>query len=86
MDIKDNHIEWYGGSDTATVTFTQLKYINRIKKLAEKHATCVEILAENPDGSICAHIPLSAIHLTIYEAKSSSFKKNNDDGDDELDV
>ena len=85
MDVKDNHIEWYGGSDTATVTFTQLKYINRIKKLAEKHATCVEILAENPDGSICARIPLSAIHLTIYEAKSSSFKKKDEDGDDEID-
>lgn len=54
-DIKENAIEWYTGSKTATVTFTQKKFINRIRRLqnAGEH---VEIVAENADGSITAHI------------------------------
>ena len=31
--MKDNAIEWLTGDDRVTVTFDQLKYINKIKKL-----------------------------------------------------
>ena len=33
--------------------------------MAEKDGSPVEILARNPDGSVLAKIPLSAIHLYI---------------------
>ena len=73
-EFQENVIEWLTGQDTATVTFSQKKYINRIERMAEKHGSCVEILAKNEDGSITARIPLSAVHLTIYDSKKGSFK------------
>lgn len=80
-DLKENLIEWYTGSDTVTVTFTQKKFVNRIKRMAETHGKQVEIVAENSDGSITAHIPLRAVHLTIYAPKTGGFEgvEENDD-------
>lgn len=72
-EFQENVIEWLTGQDTATVTFSQKKYINRIVRMAEKHGSCVEILAKNEDGSITARIPLSAIHLTIYPTNTHGF-------------
>lgn len=79
MDTTENSIEWYTGQKTATVSLTQRKHINRIHRMAEKHAELVEIVAENPDGSIVAHIPLSAIHMTIYGMKTGGFEGVDDD-------
>ena len=84
-DLKENNIEWYTGSKTATVSFTQKKYINRIKRLAEKYPLSVEIVAENPDGSITAHIPTRAIHVQIYGQKTGTFEgvgEESEDGED----
>lgn len=61
--MTENVIEWYTGNDTATVTFAQGKYKTKIRKLAEQHPDEVEIVAENKDGSICAHVPLSYLRL-----------------------
>ena len=33
-DLKENNIEWYTGSDRCLVSFTQKKFINRIKRIA----------------------------------------------------
>ncbi len=60
--MKENNIEWYTGQDTVTASFTQAKYVNKIRKFAEKDAR-VEILAENSDGSILVHLPLEYIRL-----------------------
>ena len=81
--LQENLIEWMTGSKTATVTFSQKKYVNRIKRLAEKHPESVIIEAENEDGSITAHIPIKAVHLTIYESKNGGFCGGSDDGDDD---
>ena len=75
MDSHENIIEWLTGDQAARVTFTQQKYINRIERMAEKHGGAVKILHKNNDGSIYAEIPLSAIHLTIYAANNTSFRK-----------
>ena len=72
-EFQENVIEWLTGQNMATVTFSQKKYINRIERMAEKHGSCVEILAKNEDGSITARIPLSAIHLTIYKPNTRGF-------------
>lgn len=61
--MTENVIEWYTGNDTATVTFAQGKYKTKIRKLAEQYPNEVEIVAENKDGSLCAHVPLSYIRI-----------------------
>lgn len=59
---RENAIEWLNGQDRVTVSFSQGKFINKIKRLAEKNPE-VEIVAENKDGSICAHLPLKYIKI-----------------------
>ena len=68
-ELRENSIEWLNGQDTVTVSFSQKKYINKVKKLAEKHPESVVILAENDDGSIFAHLPLKAVKLSIITRK-----------------
>lgn len=63
--VKENVIEWIENDKTATCTFSQKKFVNRIEKMAAKGGSPVEILAKNPDGSILAKIPVSAIHLYV---------------------
>ena len=70
MDFKDNHIEWITGDDRMTVTLTQKRFINRVLKLAKKHKDAVEIVANNADGSVCAHLPIRALHLFILTSKT----------------
>ena len=69
---QENVIEFLRGSKTATVTFTQGRFISKIKKLAERFPDKVEIIAENKDGSIVAHIPTKAIHINILEGRELS--------------
>ena len=78
-DIKENVIEWITGDKTVTATFTQKKFINRIRRMSQTNASRVEILAENQDGSILARFPLSAIHITIYAPKRGSFEGAQDE-------
>lgn len=63
--VKENVIEWLEGSETATCTFSQKRFVNRMLKLSEKDGSPVKILAKNPDGSIMAKIPLSMVHLYV---------------------
>lgn len=71
---KENVIEWILNSKTATVTFTQGKYITKIKKLAEKYPDRVQITNEK-NGVIVAHIPTSAVKISIVERKLSDEQK-----------
>ncbi len=65
----ENVIEWIRNSKVATISFSQKRFITKIKKLAEKHPEQIQIVYENKDGSIVAHIPVSAIHLSIVKRK-----------------
>ena len=69
-EFKENVIEWYTGEKWMSVTLTQKKHINRVRKLVEKHADMGCELVENRDGSIWAKIPLRALHLTIFGANN----------------
>ena len=64
----ENAIEFMKYSERATVTFSQSRYITRIKELAEKHPKECEIVAINKSTgegeSICAHIPTKWIKIT----------------------
>ena len=34
-EFQENNIEWLTGQDKATVSFSQKKYVNRIKRMAK---------------------------------------------------
>ena len=54
----DNSFEWYTGEKTASITFSQRKYVNKLKRYAKEYPE-IKILEENEDGSVFAHVPLS---------------------------
>lgn len=49
--MRENCIEWLNGQDRVTVTLSQGRLINKVKKLAEKYRE-VEIVKENEDGTL----------------------------------
>ena len=63
MENTENMIEFISGTRTATVTFTNQKHINRIKKLYEERKDDFKFFIENEDGSICAKLPLKWIKI-----------------------
>ena len=73
-DMKENAIEWITGDDTVTATFTQKKFINRIRRMSQTHGELVKITHENADGSIVCKFPLRAVHITIYGQKTGGFE------------
>lgn len=63
MENQENMIEFIVGQKTATVTFSNRKYINRIKKLYEDRKDDFKYFVENDDGTVCAKIPLKWIRI-----------------------
>lgn len=63
MKNIENVIEFISNTRTATVTFTNKKHINRIKKLYEERKDEFKYLVENSDGSVCAKLPLKWIKV-----------------------
>mgnify|MGYP006364543145 FL=1 len=61
---NENAIEFLRNDKVATVTFSQGKFISKVRKLAEKYPDKVQIVYENKT-SVVAHVPVSAIHLSI---------------------
>lgn len=60
---NENVIEFLRGEDRATVTFSQGRYVSKIKRLAAKYPDECQIVAENKDGSICAHVPVKWVSV-----------------------
>ena len=69
----ENVIEFLLDDKRATVTFSQGRYKSRIKKLAAERPEECDIVAENQDGSICAHIPVRWIK--IFPVRETSEKQ-----------
>ena len=63
MDSSENVIEFITGERTATVTFTNRKHINRIKNIYEERKDDFKYFRENPDGSVCAKIPIKWVKI-----------------------
>lgn len=59
----ENAIEWVKDAKRATLTLSQRRTISRVKKLAESHPEECQIIAENKDGSIYAHVPVSWVKI-----------------------
>lgn len=68
----ENVIEFLENQERATVTFSQGRYKNRIKRLATERPGECQIMAENPDGSLCAHIPVAWIKITPPAVRTES--------------
>lgn len=72
----ENCIEFLITDKTATCTFSTKAWISKVKKLAAKYPNKVKVVAENLDGSIVAHMPVSCISL-----KSPREKKDLSDAE-----
>lgn len=62
--MNENVIEFLRDQKIATATFSQGRYVNKIRKLANKRPDDCTIIAENNDGSIVAHIPTDWIRIS----------------------
>ncbi|MBT9840802.1 hypothetical protein [Blautia sp. MCC283] len=61
---NENVIEFMTNDTRATLSFSQGRYKSVIRKLAEKHPEDCQIIADNEDGSICAHVPVAWIRIS----------------------
>ncbi len=68
--FNDNTIEFLKDHERATVSFSQGRYKSRIRKLAKERPGECQIVAENKDGSLCAHIPTSWVKISPPAARS----------------
>lgn len=66
----ENVIEFLENQERATVTFSQGRYKTRILNLAKQRPEECQIVAENKDGSLCAHIPTSWVKISPPAARS----------------
>lgn len=73
---NENVIEWITGQDYIACTFTQKKYINKVRKIALQMPEKVPVFVENKDGSIFCHLPLKALKLSVITRKGAGFGKN----------
>jgi hypothetical protein len=88
VENVENMIEFVTNTRSATVTFTNQKHINRIKKLYEEHPDEFKFFEENSDGSVCAKIPLKWVKISppkkVSEAQrqaaSERFRKLREEG------
>lgn len=82
--MNEFSIEWIKGRDYAGVTVpsgTALK--SKLLRLAEKNPDDVQIVAENEDGSMFAHVPVNYVKISPprkiseeqKEAASKRFKQ-----------
>ena len=72
---QENVIEFLKNSDTMTVTFSQGRFVSKVRELSEKFPDAVKIVAENADGSVVAHLPVSALHLSIIKREMTEEQK-----------
>ena len=77
--VQENVIEFAKGSKVASVTLSTVRYIKRVKKLAEKFPDEFKIVAENEDGSIVAHIPVQAVKINYTKRPDASFGEDDDE-------
>lgn len=74
-DLRENVVEFYADDKRATGTFTQGRYVSKIKKLAEKYPDECQIVAENSDFSIVAHFPTKWVKISPPKQISDETKE-----------
>ena len=71
----ENCLEFLKGQSTCTATFSEKKFITKIKKLSEKFPETFSIECENEDGSIVAHFPTKFISIKSPRKQLSDEEK-----------
>ena len=61
--FKENAIEFITGEKTATITASQVKLRNSLKRLAEERKE-VKLMVENADGSCVFRVPASWVKVS----------------------
>ena len=56
--MRETNFEYIAGEKAGCFSSSEQKWINKIKKYAKDKPDEVQIIAENKDGSIVAHIPV----------------------------
>ena len=74
-NMHENVLEWIKNEPVATVTFSQGKYITKIRKLAKRFPDECQITHENQDGSIVAHIPVKWIKINNTQREMTEEEK-----------
>lgn len=57
-DFRETNFEYIAGEKTGCFFSSEQKWINKINKYAKNYPKEVQIITENKDGSIVAHIPV----------------------------
>lgn len=71
IDVNnENNIEFLRDAKIATCSFSQGRFISKMKKLAEKYPDECQIVAENKDGSIVAHFPVKWVKISKREGRT----------------
>ncbi len=78
-DNIENGIEFIKDAETAVAQFSQGRFKTRIKRLAAKHPEECQILAENPDGTLLAHIPVEWVKIIPPRQLSEGEKQKRAD-------
>lgn len=76
----ENVIEWLKDEQRATLSLSQRRTIFRVKKLAAQYPDQCQIVAENKDGSICAHVPVNWVKIgppKMVSDKQREISRNN---------
>ena len=60
-DMRENVIYWLNGDKECTVNFTQVKYISKVKRMAEKYPDRVKIDAIVNFGDISFFLSFSTL-------------------------
>lgn len=76
VNERENAIEFLTGYQKATVTFSQPRFINRIRKLKEEHPLELDIIADGPEngGYLTANIPVDWIKIVPKRVMSEEEK------------
>ena len=63
-DIYETVVEYVKGDSTITVSSTDKTWVNKIMKLYQDNPDEIHIVAQNPDGSVCAKFPKGYLKLS----------------------
>lgn len=73
--FSENVIEWVKDQAKATVTLSQRRIITRVRNLAKSRPDDCQIVAENKDGSIVAHIPVNWVKISPLKKVSEEHRE-----------
>lgn len=75
LGFNENTIEFEKDGKTATLSLSQGRYKSRIRELAKSHPEECEIVVDNKDGSMCAHVPVAWVKITPPRNISEEHRK-----------